>query len=61
MVVVYGIKNCDTVKNACRWLKNHSTEYSFHDFREQGLSHSKIKSWLKKAELETLLNRRSTT
>ena len=61
MVVVYGIRNCDTVKKARRWLESHSTEYQFHDFRQQGLSRTKVQNWLKSTDIEKLINRRSMT
>ena len=61
MVTVYGIKNCDTVKKACHWLKQHDVEHQFHDFRKDGLSQAKVNSWMKNIDWETLLNRRSTT
>ncbi|MEM7304759.1 MAG: ArsC/Spx/MgsR family protein, partial [Pseudomonadota bacterium] len=61
MVVVYGISNCDTVKKACRWLDKNNIDYRFHDFRKDGLSQSKLKSWLNSTSLEKLLNRRSLT
>jgi arsenate reductase-like glutaredoxin family protein len=35
--VLYGIKNCDTVRKARRWLDEHKVEYRFHDFRADGL------------------------
>jgi arsenate reductase (glutaredoxin) len=60
-VKLYGIKNCDTVKKARRWLDSHDVAYQFHDFRVDGLELGDIKRWLKSVDAETLLNRRSTT
>ena len=37
MVVMYGIKNCDTIKKARRWLEANHIEYRFHDYRADGL------------------------
>ena len=37
MVTIYGIKNCDTMKKAMRWLDEHGVEYRFHDYRRDGL------------------------
>ena len=61
MAVVYGIKNCDTVKKACKWLDQHDIEFTFHDFRKDGLTKSKVQSWLKEIDWETLVNKRGTT
>ena len=37
MITVYGIKNCDTVKKALKWLADHNIEYKLHDYRIDGL------------------------
>lgn len=61
MTTLYGIKNCDTVKKARRWLDEHDVDYAFHDFRADGLSKAQLKSWIEAVGWETLLNRRGTT
>jgi len=45
-VVLYGIKNCDTVKKARYWLETHKIEYTFHDFRADGLNEDVLKDFL---------------
>lgn len=61
MIIMYGIKNCDTIKKAKKWLDNHQLEYSFHDYRVDGLE----KQWLINAchtlGWELVLNKRGTT
>lgn len=61
MVTLYGIKNCDTVKKARRWLDQHGVDYTFHDFREDGLERDTVREWLAELGWENLLNRRSTS
>ena len=61
MITLYGIKNCDTVKKARKWLEARSIEYAFHDFREDGIEREQIKAWLDELGWETLVNRRSTS
>jgi len=58
---LYGIKNCDTVKKARRWLEQHGIEYLFHDFRADGLSPETFALWLEQVGAATLINKRSTT
>ena len=58
---MYGIKNCDSVKKARRWLEEHGIEYSFHDFRADGLQQQLLEEWLQKSEYAVLLNKRSRT
>ena len=60
-VVVYGITNCDTVKKARRWLEQAAIDYTFHDFRKDGLSDEQIKIWYETLGVELLLNKKSST
>ena len=61
MVTLYGIKNCDTVKKARKWLENNGIDYQFHDFRADGLSPESVQAWLAELGWETLVNKRSTS
>ena len=61
MVILYGIKNCDSVKKARVWLTENNVQFKFHDFRSDGLTESIIVNWLKRTEWELLLNRRGLT
>lgn len=61
MTILYGIKNCDTVRKARKWLDAHGINYRFHDLRSDGLEEATIRSWEKAVGSETLLNRRGTT
>jgi Spx/MgsR family transcriptional regulator len=61
MTTLYGIKNCDTIKKARAWLSSNNIDYTFHDYRQDGLE----SKWLEKAEQtlgwEIMLNKRGTT
>jgi len=61
MITLYGIKNCDTVRKACKWLDANGVEYHYHDVRKDGLTATKIKQWTKTVDWELLLNRRGLT
>lgn len=61
MVTLYGIKNCDTVKKARKWLDDHAIEYRFHDFRSDGLDRSLLEQFENALGWENMLNRRSTS
>ena len=61
MVVMYGIKNCDTIKKARRWLDANSVEYRFHDYRADGLDAEFLHSAIRELGWEALLNTRGTT
>ena len=60
-ITLYGIKNCDTVKKARKWLDDHSVPYTFHDFRVDGINKTLVTNFLKQIDLETLINKRGTT
>ncbi len=61
MTTLYGIKNCDTVKKARKYLDANNSSYLFHDFRVDGLELTKLQSWVDSVGWELLLNRRSTS
>lgn len=60
-VVIYGIKNCDTMKKARTWLDSHRVAYTFHDYKTGGIDKKRLEDWAKQAGWETLLNRAGTT
>ncbi len=61
MLKIYGIKNCDSVRKAIKFLKAHDISYEFIDFREMPVDTDTISSWLKGTEIKTLFNTRGTT
>lgn len=60
-VLLYGIPNCDTVKKARTWLESNGVDYTFHDFKKQGVDEKLLCAWLKHVPLTTLLNKKGTT
>ena len=61
MIIVQGIKNCDTVKKAVNWLQQHHLDYQFRDVRDQSLSEQEVLDWLSQLTPEQLINKRSTS
>lgn len=61
MTTLYGIPNCDTVKKARTWLSEHGVDYSFHDFKKQGVPDAELDQWLAAAGWDTVINRKGTT
>ena len=59
--VVYGIPNCDTVKQARAWLADNAVDYRFHDYKKQGLPLDEVDKWLAQVGIDKLLNRRGPT
>ncbi|MBP2835002.1 MULTISPECIES: ArsC family reductase [Dickeya] len=60
-ITLYGIKNCDTIKKARRWLEEHRIDYRFHDYRADGLTAERLQSFIDDIGWQPLLNTRGTT
>lgn len=60
-VKIYGIKNCDTMKKAFKWLKEHGIEYDFIDYKKHGAEKSVLTSAVKIHGWDNVINRRGTT
>ena len=61
MIVIYGIKNCDTMKKARNWLDIHGIAYAFHDYKVAGIEKVRLEHWVSQLGWEPLLNRAGTT
>lgn len=61
VTTIYGIKNCDTMKKAFRWLDEHNVEYRFHDYRKDGLERELLSQWIEQLGWEAIVNKRGTT
>ena len=60
-VTVYGIRNCDTMKKAFAWLDAHGVEYSFHDYKREGVPAARLAAWAKSVGWQRLANTRGPT
>jgi Spx/MgsR family transcriptional regulator len=58
---MYGIKNCDTVAKARKWLEDRGHAYAFHDYKAVGIDRPHLEAWVKEFGWETILNRAGTT
>ena len=61
MITVYGIKNCDTVKKALKWLADHNIEHKLHDYRVEGVDTAFLQQAEAQFGWENLVNKRGTT
>ena len=61
MITLYGIPNCNTIKKAREWLADHNIEYHFHDYKKEGVTAEKLKTWVKEFGIETVVNKKGTT
>ncbi len=59
-VIVFGIKNCDTVKKALDHLAKKKNEVTFYDYKKTPPTEKMLKAW-KKTLGEYPLNKKGTT
>ena len=61
MITMYGIPNCDTIKKAKKYLTQHNIDYTFHDYRKDGVSEDLVTHFCNSLDWEKVLNKRGTT
>lgn len=61
MPVLYGIRNCDSVKAARAWLARRGIDHRFHDYGKDGVPAEALARWLAALGRDALVNRRGTT
>ena len=59
--VIYGIKNCDTMKKAFAWLEASGHDFTFHDYKKHDLNEQVLRDALEQHGWENVINRRGTT
>jgi len=60
-IKVYGIKNCTTMKKTFQLLDNEGVSYEFIDYKKQKPTNELLASFVNKASVEQLVNRKGTT
>src|SRR3546814_18158049 len=61
LTVIYGIRNCDTMKKARAWLDAHGVSYDFNEYKAAGIDAGTLRAWAGVGGWEALLNRDGTT
>ncbi|ASM49739.1 hypothetical protein PESP_a1652 [Pseudoalteromonas espejiana DSM 9414] len=61
MITLYGISNCDTIKKAKKYLADNNIDYTFHDYRKDGVNEKMVSEFAKQLDWEQLVNKRGTT
>ena len=61
MLIVYGIKSCDTCRRARNYLTEKNIEFKFHDVRDDGLDIQMLERWSGRIDWQRLLNKQSLT
>jgi len=61
MLKVYGIKNCNKVRDTFKWLEENDVDYEFINLKKEPLSEGKLDEFVHKVGLDVLINKRGTT
>jgi arsenate reductase (glutaredoxin) len=57
MVTLFGITNCTTVQKSRAWLALNKINYTFWDYKKQGIDAAHLQKWCKQFGWEKVLNR----
>jgi len=60
MIKVYGIKTCNSVRNALKFFKDNNIEVDFSDIRKDAPKPESIDFWVEKAGIDIAFNSRGT-
>lgn len=58
MITVYGIKNCNKIRDTLKWLDKSDTGYEFIDVKKNPIPAELLADFTEKVGLDTLVNRR---
>ena len=61
MIIVYGLKNCDTCRKTKKWLDKEKINYLFKDLRDKTPNKARIESWVMTIGFNEILNKRGMT
>ena len=60
-MVVYGIKNCDSVKKCRAYLQQKQIKHVFHDYRSDGINAELLQRFLDELGADKVVNKRGTS
>ncbi len=61
MLVMHGIRNCDSVRKARKLLDDAGVEYSLHDYKKDGADLEALRAACAQFGWEAVVNKRGTT
>ncbi|TVR29358.1 MAG: Spx/MgsR family RNA polymerase-binding regulatory protein [Balneolaceae bacterium] len=60
MIQVYGIKNCNKVRDTLNWLKDNKIEHEFFNLKKEPLTREELEEFVHRIGLDVLINKRGT-
>lgn len=61
MIQVYGIKNCNKIKDTLNWLKQRDVDYTFYDLKKEPLTREELDEFIYRIGMDVLINKQGTT
>lgn len=61
MTCIYGIKNCDTIKKARKYLEQQHLPHQYIDYRQDGINAELLNEFMQQLSWQQLLNTKGTT
>jgi Spx/MgsR family transcriptional regulator len=61
MITIYGIPACNTMKKTFEFLQAKGIEYTFHNYKKEGISSTILQGFIDKLGLEKVLNKQGST
>lgn len=61
MTRIYGIKNCDTIKKARKYLEQQQLPHQYIDYRQDGINAGLLAEFMQQLSWQELLNTKGTT
>jgi Spx/MgsR family transcriptional regulator len=58
---IYGMPYCDSTKATMKAFEQQNIAFELHDYKTNGITEEKVKSWLEQVPADKLLNKKSTT
>lgn len=58
MIQVYGIKNCNKIRDTIHWLKEQEIEFTFYDLKKEPLTREELEEFVHRIGLDVLVNKR---
>jgi len=60
MIKVYGIKNCNKIRDTRKWFDEQDVDYTFVDVKKEPIPPEQLADFTEKVGLDVLINRRGT-
>lgn len=61
MLMIYGIKNCNTMKKCFEFFNDNNITYEFFDYKKKMLDFDKFSQFVKTFGIEKVINKQGTT